>query len=446
MVLDTEYLTALVGPERVRSRQADATTQSSGGDKPFAETWGHVCDAHDRVDPERPVEASEDAAPKTASGADGEPTADAADASGVAGAGLTAPIVPVALAGAHVSPIDAVGAADEGSCGPLGGVVPGGRLIETPGLAGGATGSLPGDSGNPDAPDTPSSLLSTEVRGAPVADAVSAPASNGQTTSAPRQATKSRAESADGSTDARKPADSDASGGTVPTAGSLRDGAEASRAGEPGSSRAEVPTWQSDARDTDRGPSAEASRASVDTLVAEGAGVGMTFNADGIGSAGDEPPAVASSRVAAHAVVQSVSQRLAEHAVGLRHDGAHSWVVHVDPDEYGAVRVELVLQDHRVTADIVTSHSVVKDLFLHHQGELRDALAEHGLRIDRLSVNVGDPGQQSPNRWVEPGPRFGLKHEGRPEVDSRSNSPRMVESVGAPWTESGVWQAVNVYV
>jgi flagellar hook-length control protein FliK len=219
-------------------------------------------------------------------------------------------------------------------------------------------------------------------------------------------------------------------------------------AGEAGASREGASTGQSDAhgRETDRGSRAEASRAAVDTLVAEGASLGVAFNADSVGAVGDEPPAEASSRVAAHAVVQSVSQQLSEHAAGLRRDGAHSWVVHVEPDEYGAVRVELVLQDQRVSADIVTSHSVVKDLFLHHQGELRHALAEHGFRVDRFSVNVGDPGQQSQDRWLDQGPRFWPEREGRPELDSRSNSPRLVESVGASWSESGVWQTVNVYV
>jgi hypothetical protein len=180
-------------------------------------------------------------------------------------------------------------------------------------------------------------------------------------------------------------------------------------------------------------------------VLAPSAGGAMP-GADGVHAGRDAQSAAALARVTADAVVQSVTQRVAEQAGALRRDGSHSWVVHVEPDEFGAVRVELVLQDQRVTADIVTSHPVVKELFQHHQGELRHALAEQGFRVDRLSVNVGDPGQQSPNRWLDAGRWFGPEHESSVPVESRSGGSIPNGTATSPWSESGSSQAVNVYV
>lgn len=148
--------------------------------------------------------------------------------------------------------------------------------------------------------------------------------------------------------------------------------------------------------------------------------------------------------IASDSVMWDLARRVAEQAGVLRTAGTRSWTLQVEPEALGAVRIELSLRDHGVSAHLTASHPFVKELIEHRQAELRQALADHGLRMDRFSVNVGDPEQRSSGRFREggrdPGPRVG-------SVESRGAARSGTAAAPTRWWSDGTaWSAVNVYV
>jgi flagellar hook-length control protein FliK len=149
-------------------------------------------------------------------------------------------------------------------------------------------------------------------------------------------------------------------------------------------------------------------------------------------------------RVPKESLMQDLARRVTEQVGFLRTAGTRSWTVQVEPDSFGAVRLEISLREHGLTADITTSHPFMKELLDHHQGQLRQALADHGFRVDRFSVNVGDPEQRSSGRsWEQAGQSrpWGDTPESRPAIRSTS-----ANSLFRHASESGALNVVNVYI
>jgi hypothetical protein len=118
--------------------------------------------------------------------------------------------------------------------------------------------------------------------------------------------------------------------------------------------------------------------------------------------------------------------------------------VQVEPDSLGAVRLEISLGAHGVTADITTSHPLMKELLDHHQGQLRQALADHGFSVDRFSVNVGDPDQRPSGRsWEQAGQFRPWGDTPEPQPAIRLASPN---SLFRHASEGGALNVVNVYI
>lgn len=150
-------------------------------------------------------------------------------------------------------------------------------------------------------------------------------------------------------------------------------------------------------------------------------------------------------RVPKESLIQNLAQRLTEQGGFLRSAGSRSWTVHVEPDSLGAVRLDISVREHGVTADITTTHPIMRELLDQHQGQLRQALADHGFSVDRFSVNVGDPEQRSSGRsWDRGG-------QSRPWAGPPEHGPvvRSTSTAGSPsrhTSEGGALNVVNVYI
>jgi hypothetical protein len=92
------------------------------------------------------------------------------------------------------------------------------------------------------------------------------------------------------------------------------------------------------------------------------------------------------------------------------------------PPELGTVKVEMDMKEGALRVGMITENSSVKELLLSNAHELRDALVEQGVKLDRLDVQINhdsnqslayakeDPGEEQ--RWVRdadgflvPGPK-----------------------------------------
>jgi hypothetical protein len=73
----------------------------------------------------------------------------------------------------------------------------------------------------------------------------------------------------------------------------------------------------------------------------------------------------------------------------------HSFRLQLEPERLGALQIDISVHQERITAEIVTKHPFVKELLEGNQELLKGTLAEQGLKVDRFSVHIGDPGQTS---------------------------------------------------
>ncbi len=74
-----------------------------------------------------------------------------------------------------------------------------------------------------------------------------------------------------------------------------------------------------------------------------------------------------------------------------------SLTMRLDPPELGSLRVQMTLHQGNVTAQLFASTAQAHGLLEKNLAMLRTALESHGLSVERLSVQVNQPAQQSPN-------------------------------------------------
>ena len=65
------------------------------------------------------------------------------------------------------------------------------------------------------------------------------------------------------------------------------------------------------------------------------------------------------------------------------------------PPELGTLRVEMDMKDNIIKLGMITENSSVKELLLSNVHELREALAEQGVKLDRLDININHNFDQS---------------------------------------------------
>jgi len=90
------------------------------------------------------------------------------------------------------------------------------------------------------------------------------------------------------------------------------------------------------------------------------------------------------------------------------------------PPALGTVKVEMDVKENVLKLGMITEHRAVRELLLCHVHELRDALMEHGLKIEKIEIHSNDHFGQSLGS-LRDGPKEG------PKKDSRSSMPFITE-------------------
>jgi flagellar hook-length control protein FliK len=74
----------------------------------------------------------------------------------------------------------------------------------------------------------------------------------------------------------------------------------------------------------------------------------------------------------------------------LAEQGGGRVSIRLDPPELGGLSVRVVVSDGAVHVSLLADQAPVADLLQRHSADLRSALENHGLRLDRLDVGAGD--------------------------------------------------------
>lgn len=94
------------------------------------------------------------------------------------------------------------------------------------------------------------------------------------------------------------------------------------------------------------------------------------------------PPGGLASELIGKQVLEKVQVQLAE---GRRELSLRLW-----PEELGEVRLSLRMSDnHGIQANMVVENDAVRQAMLDSMPQLRDAMARHGLDLEKMTVNVG---------------------------------------------------------
>ncbi len=143
---------------------------------------------------------------------------------------------------------------------------------------------------------------------------------------------------------------------------------------------------------------------------------------------------------------QQLLQQIAEKWSLSHSNHEHSFRLQLEPEALGPLQIDVSVHQERVVADIVTKHPFVKDLLDGNQEWLRGMLANHGMKVDRFSVNVGNPGEGS----------FGLENRFRQSGSDSPYSPSLKSffssaergdvSTEPRWSKGGARSAINIYV
>ncbi len=76
--------------------------------------------------------------------------------------------------------------------------------------------------------------------------------------------------------------------------------------------------------------------------------------------------------------------------------------INLDPPSLGSLRIHISVENQLVKANIITEAPIVKGIIETNLGQLKDALLQHGLEVDRFTVSVGDNQNRSDNRYGRP--------------------------------------------
>ena len=111
-------------------------------------------------------------------------------------------------------------------------------------------------------------------------------------------------------------------------------------------------------------------------------------------------------------LVEQVGRQIARSLLG----GQRIVRLQLRPPELGTVKVEMDINEHVLKLGMVTENSSVKELLLSNAHELKEALVQQGIKLDRLDVQVNydsnqslahskeDPGEEQ--KWIRDGEGF----------------------------------------
>jgi flagellar hook-length control protein FliK len=99
-------------------------------------------------------------------------------------------------------------------------------------------------------------------------------------------------------------------------------------------------------------------------------------------------------------LIQQVGRQIARSLLG----GQRVVRLQLKPPELGMVKVEMDIKEHVLKLGMITENSSVKELLLSNAHELRDTLAQQGVKLERLDVQINyDSGQSLAHSKEDPG-------------------------------------------
>lgn len=113
-------------------------------------------------------------------------------------------------------------------------------------------------------------------------------------------------------------------------------------------------------------------------------------------SVADAPPVQASNAIAQPVTSDVWGDKLGERVVwmvGQQHQGVE---LHLNPPSLGPLEIKLSMSDSTASLTFSTQHPPVRDAIENATARLREMLAESGLTLGSVSVNVGNFTQQQP--------------------------------------------------
>ena len=58
------------------------------------------------------------------------------------------------------------------------------------------------------------------------------------------------------------------------------------------------------------------------------------------------------------------------------------------PPDLGSIQLDMVMKDHVLKVAMITEHHAVKELLMSHVQELREALVDQGVELQRIDINI----------------------------------------------------------
>lgn len=94
--------------------------------------------------------------------------------------------------------------------------------------------------------------------------------------------------------------------------------------------------------------------------------------------------------------------------------GANRLVIKLYPEQLGTIRIELIQKDGILTAKMLASTALGKELLDTHSGQLRQGLANQNVQIEKLEITqaLQDPAKQERNQGFQDS---AFKHQGQDE-------------------------------
>ncbi|HKQ48348.1 MAG TPA: flagellar hook-length control protein FliK [Phycisphaerae bacterium] len=113
---------------------------------------------------------------------------------------------------------------------------------------------------------------------------------------------------------------------------------------------------------------------------------------------------------------------------GTQRPGNHHVTLQLDPPELGQLRLDIKMQHHEMTLRVAADTADVARLIESRLAELRDALATHGIRIDRSEVVVRPHGTDNTNSQT------GQQGSSSNGTDGNGTG---TDTSGATWSDEG---------
>ena len=95
-------------------------------------------------------------------------------------------------------------------------------------------------------------------------------------------------------------------------------------------------------------------------------------------------PAVGTTSVVAEQVVKQVGEHFTKHEIKA---GSEQIVLKLSPENLGELKVNLKMENQRLTVEIVAENRMVRDAILQNSDTLKESLAKQNIKMDSFNVS-----------------------------------------------------------